>query len=153
MQRFTTRRGGDVVWAGTYNGNAVGVAAALATIARLEDPAVHERLFALGDRMRDGLREIAARAGAEATVCGYGSLFCLCFAGGPIESYDDVVRNDVDLFVAYRRELIERGVFEFPDVDGFRSHISASHAVDDIDRSLEAAEPALAAALARRVRA
>jgi glutamate-1-semialdehyde 2,1-aminomutase len=65
---------------------------------------------------------------------------------GPLESYDDVLRNDNDLFVRYRRELIARGVFEMPESLG-RSHISASHTEDDIDRSLAAAEEALAAAL------
>jgi glutamate-1-semialdehyde 2,1-aminomutase len=148
MERFNTRRGGDVVWAGTYNGNAIGVAAALATIEQLEDGAVHERIFALGRRMREGLTEIAGRAGIAATACGYGSLFALCFMEGPVESYDDVVRNDVDLFVRYRRELIARGVFEFPDVDGMRSHISGSHTAQDIERTLEIAQDALAAALA-----
>jgi glutamate-1-semialdehyde 2,1-aminomutase len=65
---------------------------------------------------------------------------------GPLECYDDVLRNDNDLFVRYRRELIARGVFEMPESLG-RSHISASHTEDDIDRSLAAAEEALAAAL------
>jgi glutamate-1-semialdehyde 2,1-aminomutase len=150
MERFNTRRGGDVVWAGTYNGNAIGVAASLATLEQLEDGSVHSHLFELGDRMRAGLRDIADRAEIEATVCGYGSLFCLCFMEGPVESYDDVVRNDVERFVRYRRELITRGVFEFPDVDGMRSHISASHTSEDIERTLEIADEALGATLAMR---
>ena len=65
---------------------------------------------------------------------------------GPLETYDDVLRNDDALFVRYRRELIERGVFEMPESLG-RSHISASHTDDDVDRSLAAAEEALRAAL------
>jgi glutamate-1-semialdehyde 2,1-aminomutase len=50
----------------------------------------------------------------------------------------------------YRRELIKRGVFEMPESLG-RSHISAAHTADDIDRSLEAAEAALRAAVAGRI--
>ena len=96
--------------------------------------------------MRVGLTEIAARAGVPAVVGGFGSLFVLCFMEGPLDSYEDVLRNDNDLFVRYRRELIARGVFEMPESLG-RSHISASHTEDDIDRSLAAAEEALAAAL------
>jgi glutamate-1-semialdehyde aminotransferase len=65
---------------------------------------------------------------------------------GPLDSYDDVLRNDNALFMRYRRELIERGVFEMPESLG-RSHISAAHTTDDIDRSLEAAEDALRAAV------
>jgi hypothetical protein len=142
------RRGREVVeqFGGTYNGNAVAVEAAIATIEQLEDGRAHERVFVLGERMREGLREIANRAGVPAVVGGLGSLFVLCFMEGPLESYDDVLRNDNDLFVRYRRELIARGVFEMPESLG-RSHISASHTEDDIDRSLAAAEEALAAAL------
>jgi glutamate-1-semialdehyde 2,1-aminomutase len=146
MERYTTHPAGDVHFGGTYNGNAVAVEAAIATIEQLEDGRAHERVFALGERMREGLREIANRAGVSAVVGGLGSLFVLCFMDGPLESYDDVLRNDNDLFVRYRRELIARGVFEMPESLG-RSHISASHTEDDIDRSLAAAEEALAAAL------
>ena len=99
-----------------------------------------------GERMRSGLAEIAARAGVPAVVGGFGSLFVLCFMEGPLRSYEDVLRNDTDLFLRYRRELVARGVFEMPESLG-RSHISAAHTDDDIDRSLEVAEEALRAAL------
>jgi glutamate-1-semialdehyde 2,1-aminomutase len=87
-----------------------------------------------------------------AVVGGYGSLFVLCFMEGPLKSYDDVLRNDDALFGRYRRELIKRGIFEMPESLG-RSHISAAHTPDDIDRSLEAAEEALRAAVDALARA
>jgi len=146
MERFNTNPSGDVQFGGTYNGGTVGVEAALATIATLESEPVHEHIFRLGDRMRDGLRAIAERAGIPTVVSGYGSLFILLFMDGPLESFDDAVRNDNDLFVRYRQELIARGIFEEPLSHG-RSHISYSHTTEDIDRSLEAAEEALRAAL------
>jgi glutamate-1-semialdehyde 2,1-aminomutase len=90
----------------------VGVEAALATIAELEDGTIHERVVRLGLRMRDGLEEIARRAGIPAVVGGFGSLFVLCFMEGPLRSYEDVLRNDTELFLRYRRELVARGVFE-----------------------------------------
>jgi glutamate-1-semialdehyde 2,1-aminomutase len=148
MERYTTTWTGDVHFGGTFNGNAIGVTAAIATIECLEREPVHEHLFRLGERMRAGLREIASRAGIAATVAGFGSLFVLLFMDGPLDSYDDVLRNDNQLFVRYRRELIERGVLEMPESLG-RSHISYSHSDEDIDRSLEAAEESLRAALAR----
>jgi glutamate-1-semialdehyde 2,1-aminomutase len=149
MERYTTHPAGDVHFGGTFNGNSAAVEAALATIEQLEDGQVHEHLFALGERMRDGLREIARRVGVPAVVGGFGSLFVLCFMEGPLETYEDVLRNDTALFMRYRRELVARGVFEMPESLG-RSHISASHTEDDIDRSLAAAEEALAAALSTR---
>jgi glutamate-1-semialdehyde 2,1-aminomutase len=146
MERYNTNPAGDVHYGGTYNGGTVGVVAALATIEQLEDGSVHEHVFRLGARMRAGLEEIAARAGVPAVVGGFGSLFVLCFMEGPLETYEDVLRNDTALFMRYRRELVARGVFEMPESLG-RSHISAAHTEEDVDRSLEAAEEALAAAL------
>jgi glutamate-1-semialdehyde 2,1-aminomutase len=148
MRRFTSNPDGDVHFGGTYNGNAVAVEAGLATIEQLEDGRVHRHIFALGERMRRGLQEIAGRAGVPAVVGGFGSLFVLCFMEGPLEAYDDALRNDTALFLRYRRELIRRGVFEMPENLG-RSHIGAAHTEADIDRALDVAEHALAAALGR----
>jgi glutamate-1-semialdehyde 2,1-aminomutase len=152
MERFNTTADGDVHFGGTYNGNAVAVEAGLATIEQLEDGRVHEHVFALGDRMRSGLAEVAARVDVPAVVGGFGSLFVLCFMTGPLETYEDVLRNDDALFGRYRRELIKRGVFEMPENVG-RSHIGAAHTADEIDRSLEAAEESLRAAVAALARA
>ncbi len=65
MERFNTTAHGDVWFAGTYNGNVPGVAAALASIECSSTAAVHEHLFPLGERMRAGLREVAARAASR----------------------------------------------------------------------------------------
>jgi glutamate-1-semialdehyde 2,1-aminomutase len=146
MERFCTADGGDVWFAGTCNGNVPGVAAALAAIDILERGAVHEHIFRLGERMRAGLREVAARCSVPATVSGFGSIFVLCFMEGPLETYDDTLRNDADLFVRYRRELARRGVFEMPENLG-RSHVMYSHTDADVDLTLEAAEAALRSAL------
>src|SRR3954465_10363275 len=72
MERYTTHPAGDVHFGGTFNGNSVAVEAALATIEELEDGTAHERVFALGERMRSGLRDIAERAGVPAVVGGFG---------------------------------------------------------------------------------
>ncbi len=151
MARFTTHRGGDTVWAGTYNANVVGVTAALATMQRLDDGSVYEHLTRLGDRMRAGLAGIVSRLGVEAAVCGFGSLFCLWFAPGPIRTYDDVARNDVGLFERYRSGMIGRGVLEYPNSDGARSHLMAAHTEEDVARTLRAAEDSLREALTVRL--
>jgi glutamate-1-semialdehyde 2,1-aminomutase len=65
---------------------------------------------------------------------------------GPLETYEDTLRNDAELFVRYRRELVRRGVFEMPENLG-RSHVMYSHTDADVDLTLEAAEAALRSAL------
>ena len=61
--------------------------------------------------------------------------------GAPV-SYDDLLANDVDLFVGYRRELMKDGIFELP-LNLKRSHFSYAHTDDDVDRLLEATEGAV----------
>lgn len=147
MQRFSTAKDGDVFVGGTFAGNTAGTSAALATIEILERGGVYEHTYRLGERMRTGLRQIAEERGIAATVVGYGSLYVMLFMEEPLRSYDDFLRNDVGLFVAYRRELLRRGVFEMPDFIGCRSHISAAHTDEDVDLTLSAADEALGAAL------
>ena len=142
MQRFNTCEGGDVFFAGTYNGHAAACAAALATIEVMENGGVHEHIFRLGEKMRRGLAEIAERRGLSATVGGFGSVFVLYFMEGPVESYNDLLRNDAGAFVAYRRKLNERGIFELP-MNLKRSHISFSHTEEHVNRTLQAADEAM----------
>jgi len=133
---------GDVFFAGTFNAHPVGVAASLATIEVLERPGAYEHLFRLGDRMRAGMTELTARYGIEATATGFGSVFLTYFMSGPIDSYDDLLRNDVAAFVRFRRGMIERGIYMLP-VNLKRNHISLAHTDDDIDATLEAADAVL----------
>lgn len=142
MQQYNTVPGGKVFVGGTYNGHPVGTAAALATIAALEDGSVHERLFRLGDRVRTGLQEIADRVGIEMTVAGYGSVFTPYFMTGSIDRYEDLLRNDTAKDVAFRSAMVERGIFMLP-VALKRNHISAAHTEAEIDRTLETAETVL----------
>jgi glutamate-1-semialdehyde 2,1-aminomutase len=149
LERFNTTASGDVTFAGTTNGSGVAMAAAAATLTELESGALHEHVFALGERMRSGLRRVAEELGVPVVVSGYGSLYVMLFMEGPLHSYDDVQRNDHELFVAYRKELVRRGVFEMPENIG-RNHISCSHTEADIDRSLEIAAEALRTVLDRQ---
>jgi glutamate-1-semialdehyde 2,1-aminomutase len=118
------------------------VAAALATIEELETGKVHEHIFRLGDRMRDGLQKIVDDLDLVWTVAGFGSVYTLYFMDGPVENYTDLLRNDGDLYVKYRQGLLDHGVFEMP-MNLKRNHISYSHTDADIDRTLEAAETVL----------
>jgi glutamate-1-semialdehyde 2,1-aminomutase len=57
----------DYVWqAGTLNGNPVAAVAGLATLAELRKPGVYERIFATGQRLRDGLAAAARKHGLPA---------------------------------------------------------------------------------------
>jgi glutamate-1-semialdehyde 2,1-aminomutase len=150
MERFSTFRGddrspaGDVFYGGTFNGHTLGAVAAIATIRELQT-CDYQALYAKGERMRAGLRRIAADLPIPLHVSGGWSVFNLNFFNhdGQLTSYDDVLDNDGELQVLYRRELNSLGVaFEMPEPHG-RGHTSFAHSNDDIDRSLESMETAL----------
>lgn len=142
MDRFGP--GGGVFFAGTYNGHPVGVAAALATIAELEDGSVHRHCFALAERLAAGLHQIARDLGIPLTVAQFGSIFTPYFLDGPVERYDDLLANHTARDLYFRRAMCERGIFMLP-VALKRSHVSAAHTDADIDRTLEIARDVLRA--------
>ena len=141
---------GTVAIAGTHNANPVGLAAALATIEILELKQVHPYIFELGEMMRQGLEEIVDRIGLKAHVAGFGSIFVLYFGEGPMHSFSDVLRSDADSSTDYARKMIERGFLIFP-MNGRRCCISASHTINDITSTLQAAEDSLAEMATRPV--
>jgi glutamate-1-semialdehyde aminotransferase len=135
-----------VMLAGTFNGNAVSMAAAVATITVLKDPVIdyygHTRR--LGDRMRAGLTRITADHGIPAVVTGFGSVFMTYFLDGEVHGYRDLLRNDDKAYVAFHRRMIEKGSFMYP-MSLKRNHISLAHTEADIDRTLEHADAVLGA--------
>lgn len=143
MSRFNTHPDGDVFFAGTYNAHPLGTAASLATIEELESGEVHRHIFDLGEQVRQGLNEIIDRLGIQAFATGFGSTFVVYFMEPPAEKYADLLANDSEQDLAFRWGMVERGIFMHP-MNLKRSHISAAHTQADIDRTLEAAEAALA---------
>lgn len=140
MDRFGP--GGGVFFGGTYNGHPVGVAAALATIAELEDGSVHRHCFALAQVVAEGLQAIARELGVPMTVARFGSVFVPYFMEGPIENYTDLLRNNNERDTWFRRAMCEQGIFMIPTALK-RNHVSAVHTQMDIDRTLETARSVL----------
>ena len=138
MQRFDSA-GGDVLLAGTFNGNATSTAAAIATITYLRDhPDFYQRTHLLGDRMREGLRGIVADLGIAAQVVGFGGVFATYFLEGEVSGYRDLMRNNTAAYIAFHRRMTERGCLMLP-MSLKRNHISGAHTAEHVDRTLEAA--------------
>ncbi len=133
---------GGVFFAGTYNGHPLSVTAALATIGELEDGSVYRHTFGLAERAATGLEEIAREKGIPMTVARYGSVFVPYFMEGEIGTYTDLLRNDTELDIAFRRGMCDQGIFMLPTALK-RNHVSAAHTQEDIDRTLETARTVL----------
>jgi len=142
MDRFNTRLGGDVFFAGTYNAHPISLAACIATIEKLEDERVYQHIFRLGETMRQGLADITEELGIRAYTTGFGSVFVTYFMEPPVKNYTDLLRNDVRLFVEYRKRMIAKGIFMLP-LNLKRNHISAVHTEEEIKFTLDKSREAL----------
>ena len=141
MEQFNTATG-DVFFSGTYTAHPLAMAACLATIEQLERPGFYTHLYALGDRMRDGMRELVAQHELDAIPAGFGSIFTTYFMQPPIRNYSDLVRNDAAMYQAFHAGMLDRGFFMLP-LNLKRNHLMASHTAEDIDRTLNAADDVL----------
>jgi len=136
-----------VLVAGTYNCHPVPVAAALATLKKLSDPAidVHGRLERCAERLEEGQRQLFRDYAVTATISRVGSAHCVYFMDrAPTNWWELVTGHNTAFDTRYRLALIERGVYNFP-VPSKQGSISFAHSDDDIDATLDATRSALKA--------
>ena len=137
--------GGTVYFSGTLNAHPLGTVATVATISELEKPQFYERLFALGDHLRDGFCEIADRLGIPMVVAGYGSISVPYFRDPELGlpwTYTDLLSCDTETDMAFRSAMVERGMLMYTQPRS-RLVLTAAHTRDDVDQMLEAAEDVL----------
>jgi glutamate-1-semialdehyde 2,1-aminomutase len=137
-----TRR---VLIAGTYNSHPIPVAAAIATLRKLMDPAldVFGRLERLGARLQHGLEEIHRAHGVEACISRFGSAFCTYYMPHVPTNWWELLTGHAWQFdKAVRVALLERGIFQIP-IAAKQGSISHAHTEADIDRTIEAVDDVL----------
>jgi glutamate-1-semialdehyde 2,1-aminomutase len=108
---------GSVAHGGTYTGNTVGVAAADATLAILEEEPIIETIFERGQKLMDGIDEILTRYDIPHCMTGLPSM--LSWILGTDEEptdFRDYCEGDDALYEVLSTALIERGIL--PDSDG-----------------------------------
>jgi glutamate-1-semialdehyde 2,1-aminomutase len=134
---------GSVSHGGTYSGNAIGVAAADATLEVLEKEPIIETIFQRGQRLMDGIDEILTRA--DISHCMTGLPPILSFILGTDEEPTDFrayCAGDDALYERLAMELIDRGVM--PDCDGREPwFLCYQHGEREIDDTLTAFEAAV----------
>ena len=131
-----------VLIAGTYNAHPFTVASALATLNKLKDRGgeIYAKLESLGARMEQGLNDLFRTRNYPTTVVRQGSAFVVYFMEHAPQNWREIAAsNDAARDVAYRRALIEEGVFHFP-VTTKQGSISFAHSEQDIDHTLEITE-------------
>jgi glutamate-1-semialdehyde 2,1-aminomutase len=135
---------GSTYQAGTLSGNPLAMAAGAATLHVLGEPGVYERLEALAAQAAEGL-VIAASAGDRPyTLNRVGPMMTLFFCDGPVNSFAAARHADTDLYAAYWRHMLDRGVYLAPS-QFEAAMISLALSEDDIARAAEAAASFFAA--------
>ncbi|HOU29609.1 MAG TPA: glutamate-1-semialdehyde 2,1-aminomutase, partial [Thermoleophilia bacterium] len=118
---------------GTYNANVVQCAAVSATMDLLDDPDWYARQRALGDRLAQGLRDLAAENGLPVRIEGLGTVFQVWFTDHPIRNWRDAEKYaDVKMFARWYQEMLLRGVLFHPS-QYENLFVSMVHTDADID--------------------
>ena len=135
---------GMVVGAGTFNGYPLGITAALTTINILErdEGAIYNRVDGIQKRLMEGLHEIGTRRGIQHLIQGCRGAFLFHFIDLEAAwSVRDLAQADHQLQHKFRVNLAEEGVLI---MWGGRWYVSGAVTDADVDRTLEAADRALA---------
>lgn len=130
---------GRAFHAGTMNGNNACVAAAAATLDVLQrqDGAALRHVARLGAMLRDGLAEVAARAGQAVRLQGPGPMFHMAFSRLPrAEAYRHLAGDDRARYRDFCAGMLEEGVRL---IERGLWYVSAAHAEADIAATLAAA--------------
>lgn len=135
---------GPIYQAGTLSGNPLAMSAGLATLRALRRPGVYEALEHKAKTLCDGLAELTRRRGVPAFHTRVGAMFTTFFQEGPVTDYASALKSDTGRFGRFFQGMLERGVNLAPSQfeAGF---VSLAHTEEDLGRTLEAADQALAA--------
>jgi glutamate-1-semialdehyde 2,1-aminomutase len=131
---------GDVYQAGTLSGNPLAVAAGLATLRLLDEPA-YLRLGATTEALASGLRDAAGSAGVPVSVISVPGLLTVFFAESAPRDYAGAQACDHEAYAAWCRALLARGVY--PPASQYEAWFpSLAHTSAHLDRTLDAVNAA-----------
>lgn len=108
---------GRVVHMGTYNGNPLVMAAAVAVLSQVCTPEVTAATVALNSRLIEECDSIISRAGLPAHTVQVGAKGCVTWAQEPIRNYRDYKATDFDVAFAQWIHGVNRGILLPPGLD------------------------------------
>jgi glutamate-1-semialdehyde 2,1-aminomutase len=125
---------------GTFNGNPIGTAAALAAMEVLRSPGVYPQLHAIGDQFREGINRLGRKTGTDVFAIGDGPVAQVLFGAQPVRSYREWLSTDGKRRFQFGVEMVKQGVLINP---GEKFYFSIAHTPTVIDQVLQCAEVAL----------
>ena len=137
---------------GTYAGNRVAAAAAVATLTILKETDALETIRRTGEAIQRGLDEVLSRRGVPHVFTGHPAMFGVMFAETMPADYRGWAETDHELYDAVAASMIRRGAMPEPD-SREPWFVCEAHAADDsVDRVVEIFGAALDEALGARAR-
>ncbi len=136
---------GPVYQAGTLSGNPLAMAAGIATLRVIQtDPHLYERLEVVSKLLCDGLHEVFTKHGIPHYSTYAGSMHCTFFTEGPVVDLESAMKCDTALYAKFFHAMLDRGIYLAPSQfeTGF---VSSAHTTREIERTISAADDALAA--------
>lgn len=140
---FDVLEDGRTIHAGTYNGNPIGVAAAIATIGILSEPGTFDRMHRHGNAIRETIEKASAACGQKLVTTGTGAAFSVHFdLERPPHSYRDVMKANTDKYTCFRAHLLEHHIQLAPDG---RWYIGATHTDNELEKVIPAIQQSMKA--------
>ena len=137
VRRFT---GGYVALTGTYSGNPISCAVALAVLEELRAEGAYEKLFERGRRLMSSLQAACDDAGIPVQVSGEPPVFEPWFTEEKVVDFRSSQTADAALGFRFSQLLLDRGVLKGHE----KFFVSMAHSDVDIDVTVEAIEDAVA---------
>ncbi len=132
---------GDVLFAGTFAGHTLNVAAALESTRVVLEGEIHAHLDRLGNHLTQGIQAVIDELGVAVQVKQSAGVWAIYFTDQPIRRFRDFARFAMDkndpLQRAYRSWLLERGIYIHPHYV-IRGYLTGAHTLDDVDCVIEA---------------
>lgn len=130
---------------GTYNGHPVSAAAGLKTLEILDERDVYDHIEEMGDKLFNGLQEVADDVGLPVNVQHIGSMGQVYMTDHDIHRYRDTWHANGDQFADWWLEAAGRGVLFGNPMQGERFFTTYTTTEEQVDHALEVAEEAFRA--------
>ena len=126
---------GSVYQAGTLSGNPLACAAGIKMLELLKKDKLYSNLDKACHQLITQMEKNIAETGIKACINRIGSAFTLFFGKDSIDCYNDALEADTEMFAAYFRGMLERGIY-LPPAQYEANFISTAHGYDDFARTL-----------------
>ncbi len=138
---------GRIGFGGTYNANALSLAASKATLKTLfeNDGEAFRQMTELGLKLKAGLTEALRGGGYHAVVNAVGPMVSIYFTKlRKVSTYRQALQSDQEKYKRFRDEMLKHGVYMHPD--GLeRLSLSAVHTEREVEETIVAVEESLRA--------